>query len=211
MPSILPPDEPPGDVQIEVVPAGTSVWRIHGAAFAAHQMNPTQQKTELDGGRFDSVDGDYSYLYFAGDPEGAMAERIFRDLPLDGRPRWIPAVTWAGLLLSELIVTRDLDMASCHGAALAHLGQDLWLTTSDPAEYVTTRTWASAIRGWAPDAEGLTYRCRNDNDRLAAVLFAPIDQQFADCLTVTRSAPLTDAAVLDQLQRVALLHNAVLG
>lgn len=44
-------------------------------------MNPTRQVTALAGGRFDSLDGDYRYLYVAGDIEGAMAERIFRDLP----------------------------------------------------------------------------------------------------------------------------------
>ena len=211
MPDIDPPATPPGEVQIDLVPVGTPLWRIHGPNYQATQMNPVPRPTELAGGRFDSLAGDYSYLYLAGDLDGAMAEAIFRDLPLDGRPRRILKAAWSGLRVSELVVTRTIAMAACHGAALAHLGQDLWLTTCDPVDYVKTRRWAAAIRRWAPDTDGLLYRCRNDNDRLAAVLFAPPTQRRADCLEIVTESDLTDPVIFDVLQKVALRHHAILG
>ncbi|WP_354531054.1 RES family NAD+ phosphorylase [Nakamurella sp. UYEF19] len=107
MPDIPPPETPPGEVQLEIVPIGTPVRRIHGVGFTADQMNPIRQETELAGGRFDSIDGDYSYLYFAGDLEGAMAERVSRDLPLDGRPRRVQAASWNRVSRGDRLVVAD--------------------------------------------------------------------------------------------------------
>ena len=190
---------------------GTPLFRIHSPDYPANAMNPRRQETTLGGGRFDSLDGDYSYLYVAGDLEGALAERVFRDLPLDGRPRIVPKEAWQNTTASELVVTADISTIACHGAALAHLGQDHWLHDSDPRDYIRTRMWASAIRDWVPDADGLAYRCRNDNDRLAAVLFGPVDQKVMPILRVQRSSPIEDALNMDLLRRVALRHNAILS
>ena len=139
-----------------------------------------------------------------------MAERVFCDLPLDGRARMVPKRTWAELAVSELVVTADMDTTACHGAALSHLGQDPWLHNCEPRRYLRTRTWASAIRDWAPDASGLIYRCRNNNDRLAAVLFGTTDHKVMPALRLQRTSPIDDLANMDLLYRVALQHNAIL-
>lgn len=70
---------------------------------------------------------------------------------------------------------------------------------------------AAAIRDWTPDTQGLTYRCRNDNDRLAAVLFGPVEQKTMPMLRVQRTTPIEDALNVDMLDRVALRHNAIVS
>lgn len=65
---------------------------MHSSRRAAHALNPTAQPDELAGGRFDSLDGSCAYLYLADSPEGAIAETICRDLPLQlNTARIVPA------------------------------------------------------------------------------------------------------------------------
>ena len=84
-----------------VLTAGTMVWRVHSSHRAPHAPNPTAQPDELAGGRFDSLDGSYAYLYVADSPDGAIAETICRDLPLDPTiARIVPASAVAGRTLT---------------------------------------------------------------------------------------------------------------
>nr|WP_271212057.1 RES domain-containing protein [Rhodococcus wratislaviensis]GLK38392.1 hypothetical protein GCM10017611_52590 [Rhodococcus wratislaviensis] len=64
---------------------------------APHALNPTAQPDELAGGRFDSRDVSHAYLYLADSPDGAIAETICRDLPLDPSiARIVPASAVTG-------------------------------------------------------------------------------------------------------------------
>src|SRR5664279_5687213 len=183
MPMIEPPALPLGPPVVDRIPAGTLLWRVHSKKYLANQRNPTPAPTVPGGGRFDSLAGSYPEHGLGQSEEGALAEAVFRDLPLDGRPRIIPAAAWRPLEISGLETTRDLQLTCCHGPALSRLGQDSWLTRCDPEHYVRTRRWAAAIRSWQPKVDGLSYRCRNDEDQLALVLFGPAG---AGCLTASQ-------------------------
>ena len=212
MPKIDPPAAPLGPPVVDRIPAGTQLWRVHSEKYAATQRNPTPAPAVPGGGRFDSLDGSYSYSYFGQQAEGALAEAVFRDLPLDGRPRIIPAAAWRPLLISTLETTRELRLTRCHGAALSGLGQDSWLTRCDPENYVRTRRWAAAIRGWQPRVDGLSYRCRNDEDQLALVLFGPAGPGLFDSITtVGTPQSLVAQPTLDLVQHVARMHTAALA
>jgi hypothetical protein len=182
------------------------------ANYQAHQRKPTASPTIPGGGRFDSLDGSYSCSYFGQSPEGALAETVFRDLPLDGTPRIIQKARWRPFLISQLETTRDIELTCCHGPALSSLGQDPWLTKCEPRHYVRTRQWAAAIRGWQPDADGLSYRCRNDEDQLAVVLFGPPGAGLFDCIEpLGPPRPLNEQPALDLIRHVALAHNSSLS
>src|SRR5664279_4253186 len=84
MPMIDPPALPLGRPVVDRIPAGTLLWRVHSKKYLANQRNPTPAPTVPGGGRFDSLAGSYSYSYFGHSEEGALAEAVFRDLPLDG-------------------------------------------------------------------------------------------------------------------------------
>lgn len=93
--------------------------------------------------------------------------------PAASRPRsWISAgrqTCQSGAEQGEGHCT-DPPRYSHGGPALSQLGQDTWLTKCEPNKDVLTRRWAAAIAGWAPEAAGLAYRCRHDEDSLAWML-----------------------------------------
>lgn len=155
---------------IAVVPAGTTVWRIHQSIRGAADLNPTPRPRAAVGGRFDSRDGSYSYLYIADSPAAAVAETLCRRLPVAHSPRLIPRASIAGRTLTSLVVTEDLHVADLTGAGSARINAGSWLTHSDPAHYLVTRAWASAVLTANPDIAGLQYRPRHDDNRLSWVL-----------------------------------------
>ena len=146
--------------------------RFHRARFGVTDFNPTVARGVYSGGRFDAILGDaYPFLYAADDDATAVSEMLLRDIPSDERgDRFLPAARLRGLKIGWIRVTRELELVSLRsGADLAAVGQDTWLTTT--AEYAVTRQWASAIREWAPWAQGLTWRSRREPDGFAYLLF----------------------------------------
>ncbi|MDP9398230.1 MAG: RES family NAD+ phosphorylase [Actinomycetota bacterium] len=176
-------------------------------------MNPTPAPSALRGGRFDSLDGSYAYLYVGEGPDAAIAETLCRDLPFAGSARIVPRRRIEGRMLTQLEVTRGLPVVSLHGPDLTQVGQDLWLTKSEPVDYDMTRAWAAAIRGWVPEAGGFVYRCRHDEDLQAWVLFTAPGVAVHPALAEVPegSLPLDNGAGLVEVRRVLARHHATLA
>ena len=172
------PDQPPptrylGAPRRFQLLADTVLTRLHKARFGVTDFNPTVARSAYAGGRFDATPDDaYPFLYGADDDATAVSETLLRDVPSDEHgDRILPAAHLSGLRIGWIRVTRELELVSLRsGADLAAVGQDTWLTTA--SEYALTRRWASAIREWAPWAQGLTWRSRREPDGFAYVLFA---------------------------------------
>lgn len=192
---------------IERVAAGTRWWRVHrltrdGDGFSAAVPGA------YSGGRFDCTDGSYGVLYAADSFAGAVAETVLRDTPLvDAGERVIPRAAVAGRGVSVLETTRDLSLAVLHGPGLAKVGQGLWLTKCDAIDYPLTREWGRALHDREPGIDGLVWRARFDEDRLALVLFG---DRCAGALGVVATAPVDEGAGLEGLRRVLLDHSAAI-
>lgn len=174
-PNQPPPSRYSGRPSRLVLPAGTTLTRVHSTAFAVTQFNPTPALHDLQGGRFDATPGDeYAFLYAAEDDATAVSEALLRDLLADEfGARLLPRVRLSELSISWLRATAELELVSLRsGQDLAAVGQDAWLTASPAAEYAVTRRWAPAIRGWAPWACGLTWRSYREPEGFAYVFFA---------------------------------------
>ncbi|MDE2932722.1 MAG: RES family NAD+ phosphorylase [Chloroflexota bacterium] len=174
-PNQLPPPRYTGRPARFLLPAGTTLTRVHSTAFGVTQFNPTLALDDLQGGRFDGTPEDeYAFLYTAEDDATAISEALLRDLPADEYgARLLPRTRLSQVSISWLRVTTDLELVSLRsGHDLAAVGQDTWLTASPAAEYASTRQWASAIRGWAPWACGLTWRSFREPEGFAYVFFA---------------------------------------
>jgi hypothetical protein len=212
VPPIPPLAACPGSPVVETVAAGTRLWRIHEDRFDATQMNPRARPHVEAGGRFDSVDGSYAYLYLGDSPEAAIAETLCRSLFGTEADRIVPAITIRRRVLSALVVVQNLTVTSAHGADLNQLGQDLWLTKCNPADYLLTRAWAAAILSWTVPNDGLGYRCRNDEDRHAWVLMTDPGVSHHPNLAGTGEQLLLDTpegrAIL---RRTLVTDNATLG
>lgn len=210
MPDYPPPEACPGTPVTITLPAGTRLARVHSDAFAATAFNPTPAPTADRGGRFDSLDGDYGYLYAGEDQHVAVAEALLRDVPFpEGGPRQLPFRAVRSKNLSWLETTGDLSLVSLRGADLGQVGQDVWLTKCEAAEYAQTRRWAAAIRRWVPDAAGFVWRSRRDEERLAYVFF---DDRVPGEPFVVVGDPLSvdKGAGLVRVRKVLLQHNVVL-
>lgn len=182
MPYSEPPDHPPGDPVLRTLDAGVILHRVHDGGFDAAAFNPTAADNPFRGGRFDSSDGSYTYLYAGDDVATALAEAFLREVPADeiATRRRLPSVALVGRVMSRLRVEKPISLVSLSGADAYAVGQDGWLTTADAKHYPHTRAWAAAIREWAPDAGGFVWRSRVDNNRYAYVFFG--DRVAADGL-----------------------------
>ncbi|MFD4366643.1 RES family NAD+ phosphorylase [Rhodococcus sp. NPDC058521] len=156
---------------IEITPDVT-VWRIHSSAADrdANVLNPTPQPRARRGGRFDSIDGSFSYLYLGDSPAATVAETLCRNLPVDQSPRLIPRAQIRGRVLSEVRLTRTIRVADLTGAAAARINAGVWLTKCSPDGYLHTRRWAHAILDTNEGIDGLQYRPRHDENNLAWML-----------------------------------------
>lgn len=174
-PNQPPPQRYAGRPSTLLLPSGTTLTRVHSTAFGVTQFNPTLALDDLQGGRFDATPEDeYAFLYAAEDDATAVSEALLRDLPADEfGARLLPRVTLSQLSISWLRAKGDLELVSLRsGQDLAAVGQDAWLAASPAADYAITRRWASAIRGWAPWACGLTWRSYREPEGFAYVFFA---------------------------------------
>ncbi len=148
--------------------------RLHSAEFEVTDFNPTVAEDAIQGGRFDGTPEDeYTFLYAASDDATAVSEALLRDIQSDDRGvRALLTTRLHGLRIGWLRTSHELQLVSLRsGADLAAVGQDPWLTTASADQYEMTRRWATAIRGWAPWGQGLTWRSRREPEGFAFVLF----------------------------------------
>ncbi|GAB2656638.1 RES family NAD+ phosphorylase [Prescottella soli] len=206
-----PPTHLPPALLVDV-PAETSVWRIHSDTRGAADLNPTPRPRARLGGRFDSLDGSYSYLYAGDSPAAAVAETLCRSLPIDQSPRLIPRVQIRGRVLSELRTTRSVRVADLTGTGAARINAGVWLTKCDPSGYLHARRWAAAILAANPGIDGLQYRPRHDENNLAWMLAdSPATRAHPAVAAVGGVVPLDSADGHYLLGALLTAHNAALA
>ncbi|MBE0476072.1 MAG: RES family NAD+ phosphorylase, partial [Coriobacteriia bacterium] len=127
-----------GPPAVETLLSGSRLWRIHRSdTLGADYTNVAAG--ERSGGRFDVPEEAVGHLYAGDGLEAAVAETLLRRTPLaDQGPRIVPFARVAGRTLSVLEVRRDLRLIALHGPAAAAIGQGLWLTKCDAADYPLT-------------------------------------------------------------------------
>ncbi|GAA2207277.1 hypothetical protein GCM10009850_027350 [Nonomuraea monospora] len=191
MPNTAPPRLYRAIPQLYLLPAGTSLWRVHLRCYKATDFNPRESTGEprrtdanFGGGRFDGTDRDPYPSYYAGlAAETALAETLLRDLPFNDRGyRIIPRVLVRERRASVVVNTEDLILVDLlSGVAWAAVAQDGWLVHADPRDYHATRRWASWIREQEPRAQGLIWPSKREGGEPSVVLFG--DRCPAGCLT----------------------------
>jgi hypothetical protein len=206
-----PPPACPGKPHEETLAAGTVLYRLHSANFGPIAFNPTKSDDPLKGGRFDSHEGTYSYLYAGSSYAIAIAETLARDVPPGPiPPRLIPRAAVTARQLSKIVVQSGLRLVRLHGGpALGQVGQDSWLTKSPAVDYALTRLWAKAIRGWAAWAHGFVWRANRDENGFAYILFGDRAPSGSIAGTIEHSADTGTGLIL--VRSVLSAHNVVLA
>ncbi|MGP4020986.1 RES family NAD+ phosphorylase [Saccharopolyspora sp. 5N708] len=158
-----------------VLPADTTLYRVHERKRHAAEFKPAQLGTGSSGGRFDGTEADPFASYYAGlEMQTALAETLLRNLGfgVDGQ-RLIRRAQIAGRRFSAVRTARDLNLVSLlTGPDLAAVGQDSWLINAEgPDAYPKTQRWAAWIRTQADWADGLIWLSKRDTGKSALVLF----------------------------------------
>lgn len=199
MPGRKLPAKPCGTVSQRVIPAGTTLWRVHSADRAASAFCPVQSDDLFGGGRFDSTSEDYyTFLYAAFTPETALCETLLQGLSFRGHAtRQLQRKVVRRRSLSRLTTTTALTLVSLASTAdLTRICQDDdWLIRADGHEYAHTRAWARWLRRQESDAHGMIWLSSRDLPRLSVVLFGdrcPADAVKPDL--AEESVRLDDAA-----------------
>jgi len=112
-------------------------------------------------------------LYAADSEDGALAERVFRDLPPSGFPgRHLARSDLSGLCLSRLTPREDLRLGELLGQGPAALGAFPGQLTRAPTRfYGVTGQWAKAIRWGTPGCQGLVWMSRQHDAARALMLW----------------------------------------
>lgn len=196
------------------LPQGARVWRVHHRDWEANALNSTPQPHRESGGRFDSISDpvDYSYTYVARSINGSIAETIGRELPDTSKPQLVPKWRVKDRLLSQMLVSEDIFVATLHGPTLNAIGAGAWLTTCDPYEYVITREWARAIINAPNQPTGIEYRGRLDTDEVSYMLTGiPGANDHRSLQPIGTAIPLDSHEGMELVNEVLAPHGAQLA
>ncbi|MBB5153140.1 RES family NAD+ phosphorylase [Saccharopolyspora phatthalungensis] len=175
MPEATPPLQFEAVPNRYVLPADTTLFRLHDRKRHAAEFKPAQVDVGSPGGRFDGTTADPFPSYYAGlHVTTALAEVLLRNLGFGGNgQRLIRRAQIAERRLSAVRTARELTLVSLlTGPDLAAVAQDSWLVDAEGKDaYVQTRNWAAWIRERADWADGLIWPSKRDTGHPALVLF----------------------------------------
>jgi hypothetical protein len=146
--------------------------RVHDLAFGGSEFN-TNTKGNA---RFSPITDDAGVLIptlYAGTTlDCALMETIFHDLPFKAGFKPFSKLKMDGKVHSVLNPTADLRLIDLSTVALHKLGvKRTQLIDTTKAHYPATRHWAQALYTQFPNAQGLRWTSRQDDQAHAVMLF----------------------------------------
>lgn len=175
---------------IDVVPAGTTIFRVHRLGRDAIFFGPG--RGEAPTYRFDSLTGGFGVLYVGLSLAAAVAETLLRN----PSRRMVSYLDLAERAACHLISARDLRVVGLHGTGLQAVGCDNAISTGP---YDACGAWADALWAHLDRPDGIAYQSRHDSSEICLALFERSDVR----LHAADSVPLTK-----QLQTIAAMLSA---
>jgi RES domain len=177
-PGFQPLSDPPADLDRQAVPLAEPAPQ--GALYRIHRLTDPPLAFGRDArNRFDDPRKEFGVCYFGLSREAAFAETILRR----PRVRLISRAFVDERVMSEFLSARDLRLVAIYGAGLARIGATADIASGD---HEHARRWSRAIWSHPSHPDGVTYRCRHDDDQFAVALF----DRARDALTESVTRPL---------------------
>ena len=175
---------------IDLVPAGTPMFRIHRIGHDPIHFGPGKGAAPTY--RFDSAAGHFGVLYVGLSLDGAVVETVLRN----PARRLVPYADLAARGTCLLTPARDLKLVRLHGTGLQALGCDNAISTGP---YDPCGAWADALWAHKDQPDGIAYRSRHDPGQLCLALFERPDLRLAadDPVPLVRQLPMI-AAILSR-------------
>jgi len=168
------PDEPPATLHLShfSLPAGTLLHRVHQGRFGATEYNSTGGGNARFSPIATAAGAIVPTLYAGSTFHCAVMETAFHDVSYSPGLKTFQQKRLDGLKHSVIHTAHELTLVDLSTKALRRLGIERQHLIETPAsEYGYTRSWAKAIHQFAPEAHGLRWVSRQDDQALAFVLF----------------------------------------
>jgi hypothetical protein len=111
-------------------------------------------------------------IYGAQDDAGAIAEYVFRSVPIGTAVRQVGRARLVPLMISTLASSRTLRLASLHGNGLRRVGATrAELIDSEADQYPVLTPWGQALHDCPAKPDGIVWRSRHYDDSYAFLLF----------------------------------------
>ena len=152
------PLSPLTNPQVDVLPRGSVLHRVHRTTFRAAQFNPGLGGPTRFAPFNDGTGAPVPSLYASATLRAAIHETIFHDIPAHARIKTVRLNEVHLRTHSELTTNRDLRLVELRAVPLGKWGisrRDL--ISSSPALYGQTVLWAAAIHSDLLDADGLVW------------------------------------------------------
>jgi len=168
----LPPPPKRLDATLVTWGGGLEFHRVHDLAFGGGEFNTSTKGNP----RFSPITDDAGVLIptlYAGTTlDCALMETIFHDVPFKAGFKPFSKLKMDGKVHSVLPPTADLRLIDLSTVALHKLGvKRTQLIDTTKAHYAATRPWAQALYTQFPDAQGLRWTSRQDDQAHAVMLY----------------------------------------
>jgi hypothetical protein len=165
-----PPDTGELDPLIHEWQPEQPIVRCHDSRFGASEFNRTRSE-----GRFRPVRSKgriVPTIYGAEDDAGAVAEQVFRAVPVRAPVRQVRRARLVPVMISTLACTRTLRLAALHGSGLRRLrATRAQLIDSGSDEYPALASWGQALHDCPAEPDGIVWRSRHYDDSYVLMLF----------------------------------------
>ena len=168
----LPP--PPKRLQATLVTwgGGLEFHRIHDLAFGGSAFNISTKGNARFSPITDDAGALIPTLYAGTTLDCALMETIFHDVPFKAGFKPFSKLKMDGKVHSDLKPTANFRLIDLSTLALHKLGvKRTQLIDTTKAHYPATRRWAQALYTQFPDAQGLRWTSRQDDQAHALMLF----------------------------------------
>ena len=169
----LPPPPKSLDATLVTWGGGLEFHRVHDLASGGSEFNTSTKGNA----RFSPVTDDTGVLIptlYAGTTlDCALIETIFHDVPFKAGFKPFSKLKMNEKVHSVLLPTADFRLIDLSTVALHKLGvKRTQLIETTKAHYPATRRWAQALYTQFPDAQGLRWTSRQDDQAHAVMLFS---------------------------------------
>ena len=111
-------------------------------------------------------------VYGAQDDAGAIAEPVFRPVPVGTAVRQVGRARLVPLMISTLASNRTLRLASLHGNGLRRVAASrAQLIDSEADQYAALAAWGQALHDCPATPDGIIWRSRHYDDSYTFMLF----------------------------------------
>jgi hypothetical protein len=166
-----PPEPGVLDPLIDEWPPQRAIVRCHDVRFAATEFNRTASD-----GRFRPVRSRgriVGTIYAAQDDAGAIAESVFRPVPVGAAVKQVSRARLVPTMITTLVSRRELRLASLHGHGLRRVGATrAQLIDCEADHYPALAAWGQTLHDCPAEPDGIVWRSRHYDDSYALMLFA---------------------------------------